>query len=43
MNKAEGGSTFCILMVDDDPTIRKFGKGDTGALRMPGGSFRKRT
>jgi CheY-like chemotaxis protein/HPt (histidine-containing phosphotransfer) domain-containing protein len=26
MNKAEGGSTFCILMVDDDPMIRSLGK-----------------
>jgi two-component system sensor histidine kinase/response regulator len=26
MNKAEGGSAFCILMVDDDPTIQKVGK-----------------
>lgn len=26
MNKGEGGSAFCILMVDDDPTIQKVGK-----------------
>jgi two-component system, sensor histidine kinase and response regulator len=26
MNKAERGSTFCILMVDDDPMIRSLGK-----------------
>jgi len=26
MNKAERGSTFCILMVDDDPTIQKIGR-----------------